>query len=197
MPAHNHIPVAIRPTSHLEKFSNKILTMAESAFSHKLIIRGNAKSSAFVRSLKKAGLSLPAKPHLAVGASPRTLFQLGFDEWLVRFDEEDDFQTAFEKLTSGLKYQHIALVEVSDYYAVLRLESNILPILLQKNSSFNFSAENFNKGDAISTRFAHCTTHIHGVEKNIFDLQTRWTHIPFVWDVLANSAKNAEFNPIT
>ena len=197
MPAHNHIPVAIRPTSHLEKFSNKILTMAEAAFSHKLIIRGNAKSPAFVRVLKKVGLSLPAKPHLAVVNSKTTLFQLGFDEWLVRFDEEKDFQTVFEKLPSTLKYQHTALIEVSDYYAVLRLKSEILPILLQKNSSFNFSGENFRKGDAISTRFAHCTVHIHNVETNIFDLQTRWTHIPFVWEVLANSAQNAEFNPIT
>ena len=201
MPARNNEPEAIQVLSHLEEYADASYHLQELPIQHKLLIRGKASqlSNVFQKNL---ALKLPTAPYQAMAIDDNsTLFNMSPDEWLLRSTTTplkllDDLQALLANI-------HSSMVDVSDYYTVLQLESiasaeigndnnakNSLARLLQKHSPFNFHPDNFAINQAVSTRYASCNIHVHAVEAHIFQLQTRWSHAEYIWNMLLNSAQS-------
>ncbi len=201
MPAHNNIPDAISALSHLEEYADASYHFQELPIQHKLLLRGDASKLAPL--IKKTlNVALPTKPYQAVAIDDNsTLFNMTPDEWLLRRDAP--VQKITDDLQETLANIHSSMVDISDYYTVLQLEGlssaeagneNNLARILQKNSPYNFHPDNFAVNQAVSTRYASCNIHIYAVSANIFQLQTRWSHAEYVWNMLVSSAKSNSKN---
>ena len=183
-------PEAMQALSHLEHFSNENYSLRELPHCHKLLIRGHADDTQFMQAVKKAtGIDLPTSPYQAmIHDENNIVFNMTPDEWWLHCKQTEDFRKFSKNLSDSFGKIHASVVDISDYYTMLELEGDNLPKLLQKNSCFNFHLENFNTGNAVSTRYASCNIHVYAREKNLFHVQTRWSHAEYLWDMLVYSA---------
>ncbi len=186
-------PEIMQPVCHLPAFESDNLKMRELDFIYKLLIRGHKKAPEFQQAVQTAlGMALPENSRNPVTVEENILFEMTPDEWLLRLPSQSELQSRQQALIQALSGQHTALVEVSDYYTIFRIEGEQLPILLQKNSSFDFHETKFLPGQAITTRYSHCTIHVHALTHQSFDIQIRGSHASYLWAMLMNSALGAK-----
>jgi len=165
-------------------------TLTELSICGKINIRGSVDNAHFLDSATQVfGLDLPLEPNTLASSGNSTCYWLGPDEWLLHcLIEESD--SLIESGLSKLATIHHALVDVSDYYTVLRLEGPDSEILLGKACPLDLHLSQFPVESCAQTRFGNAGILLHRRGKApFFDIQVRWSHAEYVWDYLARAMK--------
>ena len=177
-PAYNRQPVA--GTNSLE----------ELPWCGKINLRGNTDNTSFVSSVKRAlGLAIPLDAHTCTTKNGITCYWLGPDEWLVHCDIEK-VQSIIQNLKSALSETHSAVIDVSDYYSVLKLDGPDASTLLAKACSLDLHPDEFKVDACTQTRFGHASILLHKTSTNpTYQIQVRWSYTEYVWDYLISGMK--------
>ncbi|HSH42560.1 MAG TPA: sarcosine oxidase subunit gamma family protein [Arenicellales bacterium] len=155
----------------------------------KLNLRGEADNEAFAAAVRDVlGCALPTVPNSVAVSEACTVFWLGPDEWLIHC--ADDARPGLEeKLKSALADQHSALVDVSDYYVVMRLSGSRVFEVLAKAVPLDLHPRAFHEGCCAQTRFGHASVLLHKLSEDTADLQVRWSFAEYVWLFLVDGAR--------
>jgi len=160
----------------------------------KLALRGSG-STAFQDAIAKAlGLRLPMTPNTVTRQSDLesadALFWLGPNEWLFRGQDNggESVESLLARVSDALLDQHCAVVDVSDYYAVMRLSGARLFEVLAKGTPLDCVQALSVNTLCAQTRFGHASVlldrsdDIDGTPG--VNLQVRWSFVESVWHQL-------------
>ncbi len=156
----------------------------------KINLRGNPRNKQFLTATASVlGMVPPIQPNTRHMGSTTTLFWLGPDEWLCHC-EISQTETLIADLRSGLDGLHCAVVEVSDYYTVLRLDGSHSAALLSRACPLDLHPSVFGKGACAQTRFGHASIFLHKISNApSFEIQVRWSFAEYVWDYLVSGMR--------
>lgn len=156
----------------------------------KINLRGNPDNQDFMtKTSDTLGLNLPLEAHTCAQNGKLTCFWLGPNEWLVHFPI-DKLDSTINSLKSALKGIHSAVVDVSDYFTILRLSGEQSSELLMKACPLDLHANEFPIAMASQTRFGHASILLHKIDATpSYDIQVRWSYTEYVWDYLVSGMK--------
>lgn len=157
----------------------------------KLNIRGNPNDAEFVKKSESIfGLSLPMDPNTCANGTENLIYWLGPNEWLLHC-EISKIDTLQNDLKEALSKTHNAVVDVSDYYTILKLEGSDSAKLLARACSLDLHPNVFVNGACTQTRFGHASILLHKTSKAPgFKIQIRWSYTEYVWDYLVSAMQS-------
>jgi sarcosine oxidase subunit gamma len=165
------------------------ITVTELPFLGKITLRGNAADPAFAAAVKAVlGTDLPTQPMTSVRVGQNRVFWKAFDEWLI-WTEEDAQMQLIDDLRTALSEVRKSVVDVSDYFTVLRVEGMRCRELLAKGCVIDLHPRVFKPGQATGTGFHHATIFITQTDAEIFDVMIRWSFADYLWQYLADGAR--------
>ena len=162
-------------------------TLFELPLTGKINLRANPEDKALAKALKSVtGCDLPLEVNTLERSDTTTVYCLGPDEWQIQclLDQRQALQ---EVLDTELGDMHHSLTDVSDYYAMLRLEGPEIANVLSRGCPQDLRYEVFSIDHCTQTRFGHASVLIDRVERSSFDIQIRWSYAEYVWDYLASA----------
>ena len=188
--------------------------MSEQPFASKFLIRGDADSAHFNAVFEKVSLTLPGTPNTWTSNAQFDFFWMGPDEWLLRAkpqaEEQDggssnpanpeavgDHVELFHTLKDALQKQHAAIVDVSDYYTVIRIDHPQARDILARSCPLDFHRALSQPFQCAQTRLGNASCLINETSKSssdgmvtaMLDVQVRWSYAEYVWDLLKLSAR--------
>lgn len=173
-------PTAVSPLTGLPEPAAGI-TLEERAAVGKVNLRGDAASQTFLDAVRGVvGCVPPTTPNSVTTAAPRTIFWLGPDEWQIHCPG-DDRAALVASLSAALAGEHSAMVDVSDYYVLMRLCGEQTLAVLAKGTPLDLHPRVFAAGTCAQTRFGHATVLLHKRADDCVDLQVRWSFAEYVW----------------
>ncbi len=154
----------------------------------KIIVRARDKN-ALAALAKSFACKLPSN-NSTVSVKDGILMWLGPDEFLFRsHDSAPPPLARFAELEGALQKSFAAVVDVSDYYAVVRVEGRRARKVLQKNCPLDVHESVFRRGACAQSLYgkAPVLVHVHGHDASdeVFDLQVRISLASYLWDLLA------------
>ena len=156
------------------------VTLREKKLLGHLVLRGDAKDSAFAGAVHQAlGLELPSALML-VAAGETSLQWLGPDEWLLIVPSGTEFAVE-QKLRVALDGQHISIVNVSGGQTLLELTGPKVRDVLMKSSSYDMHPSSFPVGKAVGTVFAKSQLVIRHTGEDTWELVVRRSFADYVW----------------
>jgi len=165
------------------------IELEERPFIGKVNLRGNAGDPAFSEAVGSVvGCAPPVEPNTVAAAGEHTVFWLGPDEWQIHCGE-DQQSDLVEGLRQALEGRHAAVVDVSDYYVVMRLTGNKTLEVLSKGTPLDLHPRAFPVGACAQTRFSHATILLHKLEAQVVDLQVRWSFAEYVWSFIVDGTR--------
>lgn len=165
------------------------ITLQERAYLGKVSLRGDAGNEAFAKAASRVlDCALPSEPNTAASSDDYTVFWLGPDEWLIHC-AEDTRQSLIDVLRAALEGQHSAVVDVSDYYIVMRLSGARTLEVLSKGTPLDLHPRAFATGACAQTRFGHATVLLHKAADDTVDLQVRWSFAEYVWTHIVDGTR--------
>lgn len=165
------------------------ISLEERPFVGKVVLRGDCGDDAFIDAVKGvAGCAVPVKPNTVADGDDLKIFWLGPNEWQVHCPE-DAQQGLIARLRDALAGQHAAVVDVSDYYVVMRLSGRMTIEVLAKGTPLDLHARAFPAGRCAQTHFGHATVLLHKVEDRVVDLQARWSFAEYVWSFIVDGTR--------
>lgn len=181
----NFSPVKAGPLAGLPGPAGGI-TLEERAFLAKVNLRGDAGDQAFMTAVRDVlDCTLPVEPNTVAGGGERTVFWLGPDEWQVHCPEDEQHELV-QRLRAALEGRHSAVVDVSDYYVVMRLSGPKILEVLAKGTPLDLHPRAFPPGSCAQTRFGHATVLLHKAADDVVDLQVRWSFAEYVWSYIVD-----------
>jgi len=153
----------------------------------KINLRGDPQNSRFVKKVENIlATGLPVEPNTCSRSETETVYWLGPNEWLVHC-EISQTQPRISQLKTALSGIHSAVVDLSDYYTVLRLDGPNSSQLLAKACPMDLHPDVFVKGNCTQTRFGNASILLHRISNNpAYDIQVRWSFTEYVWDYLVS-----------
>ncbi|MCP5371367.1 MAG: sarcosine oxidase subunit gamma [Hyphomicrobiales bacterium] len=160
------------------------------AFAGKLVLRGGSDDGAFTAAAAKVlGAGLPLAPNTAARGPRGLALWLGPTEWMVHVDADTCDALAAE-LTAAFAGLHAAVVDVSDYYAVMRLGGPRARDVLAKGCPLDLHPDRFDVDHCAQTRFVASAILLHQVDVGpTYDIQVRWSFADFLWTYLADAMR--------
>ncbi len=153
----------------------------------KINLRGELNNPQFVNNVESTlGMMLPVVAHTCTKKDNTTLYWLGPNEWLLHCPLAETDST-LANLKVALLGSHSAIVEVTDYYTVLRLDGTDSSTLLAKACPMDLHPDIFMTGSCCQTRFGHASILLHKISNTpTYDIQVRWSFTEYVWDYLVS-----------
>ncbi len=174
------------------------ITLEERRFLGKVIVRGEPDDEAFTQAVTGAvGCAPPLEPNTtatSAGVPARTVFWLGPNEWMIHCAEDTQYALVAD-LREVLKGRHAAVVDVSDYYVLMRLSGEKTLEVLGKGTPLDLHPRSFQVGRCAQTHFGHATVLLHRVEDNVMDLQVRWSFAEYVWSFIVDGTRGYSAAP--
>ncbi len=164
--------------------------LSELAWCGKLNLRGDLNNPQFVERVESTlGMTLPNKAHSCTANDTSTLYWLGPDEWLLHCPIATT-ERVRANLKASLSGIHSTVVDVSDYYTVLRLDGADSSTLLAKACPLDLHPQVFVEGACTQTRFGHASILLHKISSTpTYDIQVRWSFTEYVWDYLVSGMR--------
>lgn len=160
--------------------NNAGITLREKKLRGHLVIRGDARDTAFSGGVHKAlGLELPVALTL-VADGDTSLQWLGPDEWLLIVPGGSEFEVE-RKLRAALDGQHFSVVNVSGGQTMLELSGPKVRELLMKSTSYDVHPSNFPVGKAVGTVFAKSQLVIRHTGEETWELVIRRSFSDYFW----------------
>ena len=156
------------------------ITLREKKLLGHLVLRGDAKDSAFAGGVHQAtGLELPVALTL-VANEHSSLQWLAPDEWLLIVPGGTEYEVE-QKLRAALDGQHISIVNVSGGQTLVELSGPKVRELLMKSSSYDVHPSNFPVGKAVGTVFAKSQLVIRHTGEETWELLVRRSFADYIW----------------
>ncbi len=161
------------------------ISLEELPWCGKIILRGNPQNRQLIKNVESVfGLKLPVESNTCIQDKTHQIFWLGPNEWIV-YCELAETQNKIASLKSALSELHSAIVDVSDYYTILRLSGPESTRLITKACPLDLHPDKFPKGSCTQTRFGHAGILLHKFSDTPgYDIQIRWSYTEYVWDYL-------------
>lgn len=182
------MPQAVSPFGLESDLGGAAVHLEARPFFGKILIRGESEDGAFLKAAEGVlGASLPLTPNAAVelkgGGGRGRIFWLGPSEWLVWTEAREEKLSALAEALTDL---HAAVVDVSDYYAVLRLSGELAREVLAHGCPLDLHEGVFKAGDCAQTRFRAAALLIYQADdKPTYDVQMRWSYAEYMRRYLA------------
>lgn len=194
MPDARFKPVKTSPLEGLPGCHGGI-TLTERPFVGKVNLRGEAGDAAFVDAVSGVtGCAPPVEPNTVASAGAHSVFWLGPDEWQIHCGE-DGQRDLVTRLRDALSDQHAAVVDVSDYYVVMRLAGGRTREVLSKGTSLDLHPRAFPPGRCAQTLFGHATVLLHKLDESTVDLQVRWSFAEYTWSYIVDATLEYRGSP--
>lgn len=180
-------PLAASPLAAFAAVQGGV-SLQERPLCGKITLRGELGDAGFVAACEQA---LGAAPQASLAPpqalSAGTLYWMGPNEWLLHC-ELSEVPTLLTALAQAAQGAHLAAVDVSDYYLVLRLQGADARDVLTRGTPLDVHPQVFTAGEAVNTRFAKCSVLLYAVADDCFDLQVRWSHAEYLWQFIEQAA---------
>jgi sarcosine oxidase subunit gamma len=152
-------------------------------------LRGHASDENFRAAVKQVtGADLPSTPRTSVAWGEVKLLWLSIDQWLI-VCPKSRLGEIINGLESALKGQHVAITEVSDMRAVIRLEGEGVREVLLKGCSLDLLGKGYEPGTVRRVRFAEIAALIQILDVRTVELYVFRSYAHYVWDFLTVTAK--------
>jgi len=186
----NMTATARSPLGVRAPYQGRFIQIEERPLLGKVALRGNPDDPAFLSAAKTVlGVGLPLAPNTMADAGVYQIAWAGPDEWMI-YAADGAQQPLIGKLRSGFADMHAAVVDVSDYYTVIRLAGPRARDLLAKGCPLDLHPRVFSQGQCAGSVFLKATTRIHCIDDApVFDLQIRWSFADYLWDNLVHGAE--------
>lgn len=179
--------IAASPLANMAAL-NGAVSLSELPLCGKINLRGELSDAAFVAACEQV---LGAAPQASLAPPQQlnagSLYWTGPNEWMLHCALEATADL-LAQLEAARAQAHLAAVDVSDYYVVLRLQGEQARAVLSRGTPLDMHPSQFKAGDATPTRFAKCSVLLHARADDCFDLQVRWSHAAYLWQFLAQAA---------
>lgn len=180
---------ALSPLHGKEPIQIDGLTIRELPLLGKVTLRGNAGDAKFAAAAKKVlGTDLPTEPMSSVQVGQTRIFWKAFDEWLIWTEEEGQHKLVAD-LRAAMADLSKAVIDVSDYYHVIRIEGPLSRELLAKGCALDLHPQVFAEGQATGTGFHHATIFVTRQDTDTFDVMIRWSFADYLWRYFADGAR--------
>jgi sarcosine oxidase, subunit gamma len=167
-----------------------VARLVERAFHGKLVLRGDpALVDAAVKAV--AGLSLP-EPCRAMRDAETAVLWIGPDEhWIVTAaDRAPALAAALGDSLAGIHHQ---IVDVSDYYATIKVSGPRAREMLMKLTTLDLHPRAFAEGQVAGSMFGHAQAYlwqrVSDGEGPAFELFVRRTMADYMWCLLAEAGR--------
>ena len=151
-------------------------------FFGKVLIRGDGNDSRFCAAAESAlGVALPLEPNTTAALSDGGVaLWLGPTEWLAWTPKRGELLSSLSSAWSGADI-HSAAVDVSDYYAVLRLSGDLSREALSHGCPLDLHPRVFTPGRCAQTRFRAAPILIfQRDDAPTYEVQTRWSFAEYL-----------------
>lgn len=147
----------------------------------KLILRGKGDDPAFCKTVEATlHTPLPHAPNTTTTAGKDgLLLWLGPEEWLL-WTPLEKLQRTHNALHKALAAQHAAVVEVSDYYTLLRIGGKQARQVLAHGCPLDLREAHFGSGACAQSHFRNAPILLHNRGKD-YAVQVRWSFAPYLW----------------
>ncbi len=149
----------------------------------KIIVRAEDKNA--LAALAKAFSCKLPQNNKTLATKDGTLLWLGPNELLFR--SQESAAPPLERvatLEKQLQKTFAAIVDVSDYYVVVRVAGVRAQKVLQKNCPLDFHGNVFKQGDCAQSLYGKAPVLVNRVTDDAFDLQVRISLASYLWDLL-------------
>jgi len=154
-------------------------------------LRGNASDEGFRAAVKQVtGADIPTEPRSSVAWGEIKLLWLSIDQWLI-VCPKSRLAEIINGLESALKGQHVAITDVSDMRAVIRLEGDGVREVLLKGCSLDLLGKGYEPGTVRRVRFAEIAALIQILDARTVELYVFRSFAHYAWDFLTVTAKAA------
>jgi len=184
--------VAATPLADKEPLSVEGVSIRELPNLGKITLRGNAGDTAFADAVAKVlGVALPTEPMTSASAGDVRIFWKAFDEWLIWTPEgaEGKLVADLRAATDGMRK---AVVDMSDYFTVIRVQGPNARTLLAKGCALDLHPRAFSQGQATGTGFHQATIFLTLADTDTFDVMIRWSFADYLWTYFADGMQEWE-----
>ena len=166
------------------------IAISERTYIAKVNVRGNSANPQFMAGVTQAlNIEPPVAANTTRTDERHTVFWLGPNEWLIHGPEDTQAEMV-EALRRKTASEHVAIIDVSDYYVVIRLTGDKAREVLSKGTPFDVHPAAFGPGDCAQTCFGHASILLHCVDLSpVFDIQVRWSFAEYLWMYLVEAAR--------
>ena len=163
--------------------------LTERPFCSKISIRGDSSNAAFRAVFETLSLSLPVEANTVSHSGSTALFWMGPDEWLLHSDVPAS--ELCDQLRTALLGIHSAIVDVSDYYTIIRLQTEHAREILARSTPFDLHGDEFVAGRCAQTKLGNAACLLHAIdESGTVDVQVRWSYAEYLWLLLVSGARS-------
>ena len=153
-----------------------------------VIVRGDLQNEQFAAAFQKAAdCTPPSSFNESAMRGGRIVFRLGPDEWLIRDDKiaPDAICETFRGAMQSAEDSHAAIINVSDYYAVIRIGGEGARDALAAGCPLDLHPRIFGAGKFAQSRFAAAAILLYQRDDApTFDVQVRWSFAEYVREYL-------------
>lgn len=186
----NMTALARSPLSGRAPYQGRHTQIEERPHIGKVALRGNPENAAFLAAVKKVlGVDVPVTPNTMAEAGIYQIAWVSADQWVV-YTADGAQKPLIEKLQTALAGIHAAIVDVSDYYTVIRIGGDRARDVLAKGCPLDLHPRVFGQGQCAGTLFLKSTIRIHCIDNApVFDIQIRWSFADYLWQSLVRGAE--------
>lgn len=156
----------------------------------KVSLRGDPADKKFLSAVKKVtGSDLPLEAGSVVDRDGYIAHWVGPDEWLIHAAAGSQ-DTLVSNLRNALDGIHSSVVDVSDYYVVIRISGPNARDVLAKGCVLDLHPRAFPVGKVAGTLFANATVVLRHVDDGpTYDVQVRWSYADYLWNYFVEGAR--------
>lgn len=165
-------------------------SVSERGFLGKLTVRGRVENSTFSAAVESVvGGKLPTVPNTSTFAGTSIITWVGPDEWLIFTADgaEGKMQSALREALAGV---HSAVVDVSDYYTVIRVSGARARDVLAKGCPLDLHPSVFQTGNCAGSLYNKATIRLLQMDDApTYDIMVRWSYADYLWKHLVKAAE--------
>ncbi|WP_420549265.1 sarcosine oxidase subunit gamma [Curvivirga sp.] len=187
------VETAIKKVSPLDGLAGPVggnVKLTSNGFVGKVIIRGDSDNKDFVTAVKDVtGVDIPTTALTFNEGETYSIYWMGPDEWMIMTPEDGEvaLETALREKLGETPSQ---VVNVSDYYASMRLSGPAAREVLKKGSPLDLHPSKFKAGNCTGTRFAHATIFmVQRDEESTYDINVRISFAEYLWNYFVEASR--------
>lgn len=180
----------VSPLDGLAGPTGSQVSLEERRFVGKVVLRGNPDNKDFLAKARDVlGEDLPLEPCTFVKGASYSIYWTGPDEWMIHTPEDGETALVLG-LREALGDIHSQVVDVSDYYVLMRLSGPAAREVLAKGTPLDLHPRAFGAGKVAGTRYANATIQLAQLDDTpTFDVQVRMSFAQYLWDYFTTASK--------
>lgn len=180
-----HTPLDDRPA-----WQGRTAAIAERPHVGKVTLRGVPDLPAFREAAEaRLGVALPLAPNTVTEGGGLTVSWVGPDEWLI-LTEPGAEGALIDGLREALAGVHAAVVDVGDYYTIIRLSGPRARDVMAKGCPLDLHPRAFGPGRCAGSLYGKAVIRLIQVdEAPTYDIMVRWSFADYLWRYLVDAAE--------